>query len=352
MAVVTVWILRATPKAVDFLSYWAAGRLALSGDAASAYDLGIHHAMEGTVVPFGGLLPFAYPPPFLIVVAPFGLQPFWVAFALWIVITAAIYALIVGRNKGRMACAMAHPAVLVNFMIGQNGLLTTGILSGGLQLLPRRPLAGGAVLGLLVIKPQLAIALPFAMVAGRQWRAVAGGALYALLALLIALLLFGSSTYRGFISLLPLFTGNVADGKWAWNELASVFALARYFGLPQIPALAVQAAAAVVAIALVIRAWWLELGERAPILAAAALLASPYLFTYDALLLAIPMLWLIERRRQLAVVGIAWLLCLLPIATFFDFYDGPNTVPVAAVLCMWALHRPTPQWEPLAESTQ
>jgi hypothetical protein len=106
------------------------------------------------------------------------------------------------------------------------------------------------------------------------------------------------------------------------------------------PALAVQGLVAVAAIALACRAWWLGLEERAPILATATLLVPPYLFTYDALLLVIPMLWLIERQRHLWVIPIAWLLCFLPIMTYVGFYLGPNTIPLAAILLLSVLHLP------------
>ena len=43
---------------VDFLSYWAAGKLAFAGHAASAYDIHLHKAVEQTVAPITGLLPF------------------------------------------------------------------------------------------------------------------------------------------------------------------------------------------------------------------------------------------------------------------------------------------------------
>src|SRR5262249_912309 len=41
------------PVPVDFLSFWAAGRLALAGHAASAYDWVAHRAVELTGVDFG-----------------------------------------------------------------------------------------------------------------------------------------------------------------------------------------------------------------------------------------------------------------------------------------------------------
>lgn len=331
------WFLYAKSLAVDFLSYWAASHLVLGGHPELAYNLQAHHVAEMLVRPIDGLLPFAYPPPFLLIVTPLAIAPYWLAFGAWLAITGTLYALVVGR-KGMLPFAMGHPSVLANFLIGQNGLLTTSIMAAGLRLVDRKPFAGGAVLGMMVIKPQLALVLPFAMLAGRRWAAIAGAMLSASVLLVLAWLAFGWKSYVGFVNMLPVFSHFLEQSQWPWGELASVFACLRFVGVQQTPAFAAQWVVAATAVAFVCRAWWLGLEERAPMTAAATLLVPPYLLTYDAVLLVIPMIWLIERQRSLGVVLVSTLLCLLPIAYYFGFYRGPNTIPLAAILCMAALH--------------
>jgi hypothetical protein len=325
------------PKVVDFLSYWAAGRLAASGNAGSAYDIDLHHTVERGVVAFTGGLPFPYPPPFLLVATPFALLPFSAAFAAWVTLTGGLYALVAGR-RGALPYALSQPPVVANALIGQNGFLTTSIFAGGLQLLPRRPMLAGAIFGLLVIKPQLGILLPVALIAGREWRAIAGAALSAGAGLLLALLAFGPDAYANFLQTLPSFAARLAAGNWPWNEVASVYALVRFAGLTETVAMTAQVVIALIGAWLVWRAWRLKMEERGAILAAATLLVPPYLFTYDALLLAVPALWLLKHPRERWVYPVIWLLCFLPIANFFDLYPGPNTIPFAAMLCLWALH--------------
>jgi hypothetical protein len=340
LAVWTFWIMATKPKAVDFLAYWAAAKLVLSNHVPSVYNVAAHHAVEMLVAPIGGFLPFPYPPPYLFVVAPFGIPSFPVAFILWVTISITIYAAVVGRN-GALPYALSHPSVLTNILIGQNGFLTTSIFAGGMRVLPTRPYAGGAILGLLIIKPQLALLLPFAMVAGREWKAMAGGTVSALLLLMVAFLTFGASAYQGFFNMLAVLTDYMARSRWPWNEMSTVFAALRFFGVPQIVALMGHGTAAAVATALVYRAWSLRLEERVPILAAATMLIPPYLLTYDALLLVVPIIWLVQNRRHLALVPLVWLLCFLPIATHFNAWPGPNTIPLASVICLWALHTPS-----------
>ena len=72
-------------------------------------------------------------------------------------------------------------------------------------------------------------------------------------------------------------------------------------------------------------------------LAAASLLMTPYALPYDSLLLIVPIAWLIERRRHPWIVAAIWLFCALPVAHYFGFYSGPDTVPIASLLCMWAV---------------
>jgi hypothetical protein len=48
--------------------------------------------------------------------------------------------------------------------------------------------------------------------------------------------------------------------------------------------------------------------------------------------------WLINRQCRPVVIAVAWLFCLLPVVTYIGFYPGPNPIPLAALLCLWALH--------------
>src|SRR5437868_4911806 len=63
-----VTILR-DPYQMDFISYWAAGKLGLHGQAPLAYDVVAHHRveLEATAV---GQIPFGYPPAFLLLASP------------------------------------------------------------------------------------------------------------------------------------------------------------------------------------------------------------------------------------------------------------------------------------------
>jgi hypothetical protein len=189
----------------------------------------------------------------------------------------------------------------------------------------------------MVIKPQLAILLPVAVVAGRRWPAIPGALLSGGAALLAAWGVFGTSSYRGFFGLMPIYTGWLQGSGWPWEEFATPYALVRYAGGSFGAGMAVQLTVAAGAVAVTALAWWQDWREKVPVLATATLLVPPYLLTYDALLLLVPMAWWIGQRRRLGVILLVWLGCWLPIGHFLGMYEGPNTITFAALLALGGL---------------
>jgi len=321
----------------DYMSFWAAGRLTLDGDAAAAYDIARHHAVqEDAIGRQSQLMPFPYPPPFLFAVTPFSLAPYVPAFVLWVALTALLYWR-AARAYGPTPLLMAQPAVLLTYLIGQTAFLTAAILLAGLRRLGDRPFRAGLILGLLVIKPQLALLLPVAVVAGRLWPAIPGALLSGGAALLAAGAVFGGASYRGFLDLLPVYAQWMRGNGWPWDEFASPYAFVRYFGASPAAGLAVQLPFAVLAVAVTALAWARDWREKVPVLAAATLLVPPYLLTYDSLLLLVPLAWWIGQGRRTGLVVLVWLGCWLPIGHFIGLYTGPNTVPPATLLALFGL---------------
>ena len=337
------WINFNAPRPVDFVSYWAAAQMALEGRNEAIYDIAAHHSVEMTAAPVGGLLPFAYPPPFLLFVVPAGLLPYKVALAAWVLVTGLLYVAAASASL-RPRIALAHPAVLSNGLIGQNGFLTSAIFILGVRWIQDRPILAGAILGLMVIKPQLAVLLPIALIAGRHWRVIGVAAGSASMLLATAAVCFGVGAYAGFLRMLPVYTDFMSAGGWPWNELASPFAFARYLGASAGTALTVHVAIAAFAASMVWYAWRSHWTDRAAILAAATVLVPPYLFSYDALLLVLPLATLITNHRRRWLVPIVWGLSALPLANNFDLFAAPNGLPVAAAImlatmCLDAMRR-------------
>ncbi|HVQ09708.1 MAG TPA: glycosyltransferase family 87 protein [Allosphingosinicella sp.] len=324
------------PYQMDFISYWAAARLGLEGNPAAAYDFATHRAVELQATMVGGL-PFGYPPSFMLLVAPFALFSYPIGAVGWVVVTFALYALAVRWWRPDLLWpALAMPPVLINAITGQAGFLTAAMFLGGAALLPRRPFAGGLLLGLLVIKPQLGLILPLALLAGRQWRAIAGAAVSSVGLLLIGLIAFGWRTYEAWIGQAGLFASVASEGLAGWHRMASVYAAARFAGLDAGPAWILHGLVALAALAAALWVWHrhADWGARIAALAAATVLASPYMFGYDTLILVAPFAWLIARGRHLVPATACWAVLLLGLLQALGWSAGPNLAPLAPIVLL------------------
>jgi hypothetical protein len=310
----------------------------LEGAGAAIYDINAHRAVEQSAVDVHGLLPFPYPPPFALIVAPFGAIPFRIAFAAWVAVTMALY-LAAARRWMPPPLALAQPSALANGFVGQAAFLSSAIFMSGMSLIKTRPMLGGIMLGLLVIKPQLGLLIPLAFVAGRQWRAFAGAALSSIALLIAPLPVVGLAAYTAFLNLASTFAGYVTAGSWPWRELASIYALLSYFDVPRTITIGAHLAVAFGAAVLVWRAWRGDRPGKVATLGAATLLSPPYLLTYDGLLLALPVAFLLGEGRRTFLAFSIWTLALLAVGTVFRIYEAPNVLPLAAILALLAIER-------------
>lgn len=330
------------PYLMDFLSYWAAGVMAVGGTPADAYDITLHHAVQARALPFDTRLPFAYPPPYLLLLVPFGLMPYALSAAVWIGITLAAYGAALRRLMPDFtAAAIAFPPVAICGISGQNGYLTAALFLGGLSAMSARPFVAGLIFGCLAIKPQLGLLLPLAFIAGREWRMFAGAATSVILMILFSLLAFGLSAWQGFFGQSALFASIASDGLVGWNKMASVYTALRLAGTASAPALLLHAACALAGAVIVWRVWngSKDMLLRGAILAPASLLISPYLYIYDQLLLVVSFYWLARQGVSRAVlIG----LFLLPLATIAQFWVDDmhvNPAPLLSVIMLLLVWR-------------
>ena len=185
----------------DYISFWAAGRLALAGTPAAAYDVARHWAMQRTIYPEFGYEAFYYPPTFLLLCALLALLPFYVSLAGFLAVTLLGYWRALTRMlPGAGVVLLGFPAVAMNLIYGQNAFLTTGLFAAALLALQRRPALAGLCFGCLCYKPQFGVAVPLALLAARQWRAFAAAAATVLVLAGASLAAFGPATWRAFFA--------------------------------------------------------------------------------------------------------------------------------------------------------
>jgi hypothetical protein len=289
-----------TPWQADFISFWAAGRLALAGTPALAYDVAAHWAVQRTAMGDVGYSAFFYPPVFLLACVPFALLGFYPALAVFLGLSGFGYARVVrALLPGGTVAALGFPAVAMNLIYGQNGFLTAALFGAGTLALQRRPALAGLCFGCLAYKPHLAVLIPLALLLARQWRALAAMALTAAALTAASVAAFGLDTWRAFAAGLPLARYALEHGLVSNIGWVSAFQAVRLLGGGLTAAYAVQAVATAAALlALIVAARRRPEVAMAAVLPVAALLASPFVLSYDLVLLAVPMAWLLGVARE------------------------------------------------------
>lgn len=339
---------------IDFVNVWAAGRLALDGHPAQAWDWDIQKHVELALLrqDFVGHFAWHYPPPFLFVASLLAQFPYSAALIGWISASFVPYLVmmraVVGRGFGLML-AVAVPTVFSNILVGQNGFLTAALIGGTLYLIPVRPVLAGICLGLLTYKPQYGLLFPLVLIAASQWTVfVTAGAVAALMAF-ASWLAFGTESWQAFFHWMPMFSqAFLTEGKATWWKLQSLFSMVRYLGGTEQLAWACQwVLTASVAVVLVLM-WRSRIPYtlKAAALAVGTLLTTPYLFMYDMMVLAVPVAFLVRiglrsgfRPYELPALG-----CATALIVSFVFSGQPLGLFATLIVATLILRRAGPWW--------
>jgi len=286
------------PLGTDFVSFWTASELALSGRAAEVYDVATHwSAQKALFGPDVAYSAFFYPPPYLLICLPLAALPYFWSLAAWLGATGAAYWRVLRAFAGARIDALAilaFPAFLVNAGHGQNGFLSAALIGGGALLVDTRPILSGLCFGAMIYKPQLAVMIPIALIAARRWRVLAAAAASASALVAASWIAWGGAIWRAFLTATPLARATLERNLVGYEKMQSVFAAVRLLHGGLTLAYSLQAATALAAAAALV---WLNRRRfrseaEGPAMVMAALLASPFLLDYDLTLLAIPLAWI------------------------------------------------------------
>jgi len=343
-----LWDAQGNIATYDFVAVHAAGKLALSGHAANAYDWPAHRVAEtvslGHPVSWKDYLGWHYPPPFLFAASALALLPYLGAFLAWSAVTLPLYMLAMQRILARgWLAAIAFPATFYNISVGQNGFLTAALAAGSLALLEEQPILAGVLLGLLTYKPQFGILFPFALAAGGYWRSFAVAAATAILIAFASWLVFGSEAWIAFVHSVPVTVDAVfVRGLEGWSKLNSIYGICRWLGADAAVAGTAQIALTLALAAGIVALWRSSAAfpRKAAALLTATLLATPYVYIYDFPILAAGIAFLYREkpfdRRETLLVAIA-----CACVTVFPFAHAATgfaaTLAIAAIVCVRTL---------------
>lgn len=303
---------------VDFDDFYIVGEMVWHGDIDKAYL--VHSIGETPASPSRGktLLLWTYPPQFDVLVAALALTARWIAYCLFIVGSFAAYLAILRRLATESfvtVLIVTFPVLVVEIRSGQNGFITGALIGLTCLYLRRGRTLAGVPLGLMVIKPHLAVAFAIYTVATRHWRAaiVACGTVAA--TAIVATYVLGAQVWGAFFHGIKQAGFFLAHGYYPLYRMVSVYAAATTLGLPASLAMFAQAVVAVVALTLiVIASRRFSLHQSLGLTAIATLLISPYAYDYDLPILGIGLALLLPDILQF---GTAFERSLLYLSAFF-----------------------------------
>jgi hypothetical protein len=333
----------------DFLAFWSDARFAATQKIAGIYDADTLQAYQQTLYPgFHSFYPFTYPPTFLLVCRWLANFSFAGAETIWTI--AGLVAMMLagwwffGRGQRLAVVAMlASPACLLNAMAGQTAFFTTALLLAGLAALQRQPVLAGIAFGLLTLKPQLGVLVPFALLARGEWRTMAVAAVTAVALVGASCIVLPPVLWREWADSLPLYQLQYFTSRSLnLNTIITIAGNLVVLGAAPAAACAVQLGAGLVVAVAIFCAFRVAL----PGLAMAALLcggflAVPHAYAYDTITLTAAMALLARQVQHPSaallalglVVYLSPLLLLTPRYHWF-FYALPETLLFIAIIVL------------------
>ncbi len=322
----------------DFSVFWSASYVMLHGSPAQAYDFSAFSRLSTglfTHLRRDVFAPWLYPPTYLLLVTPLALLPFALGYPLFVTIGVVVLGLVAWRvsrlgtipgawRVGPLALAAA-PCVFVTATLGQNAFLTASCAALAVHWADRRPIWAGLCIGLLSVKPQMALLFPFVLVAVRAWRTIAWAALATGTFVALSVLICGIESLRLFVASTGLARSIVLEhGVVFWLASPTPFAAFRLAGVPLGAAYAAHACIAALAIAAACFAWTQSRDSRvrAAVLTVATLVANPYVWHYELAWLAIAIACMLSigwrdgwLRGEQAAIALMWA---LPVAEYLN----------------------------------
>ncbi|MBS8260387.1 DUF2029 domain-containing protein [Roseibium polysiphoniae] len=291
------------PFFADFISFWTAANSAVNGDFLLPYHFEEFSARQVELFERGKFA-FFYPPTWLLYLLPFGLLPYEAAVILFEAITlsaACLVLALLARRMNAVWMVFVFPGLAFGVLHGQNSLLNVALFGGALAALDRgRPILAGVLIGLMAYKPHFGVLIPFALLAGREWRAFFAAGVTTVVVALISYAVFGLATWQAFLDQAPEANAWMLEAKVSMAKYASVFGWLRQYDSPVDVAMAAQALVSAVALGSVVLIWSrnVSISIKGAVLVSAACVATPFILDYDLALLAIPLVLIIRQGLE------------------------------------------------------
>jgi alpha-1,2-mannosyltransferase len=298
-------LMRLEPPGMDLLPLWTAGRMVWT-QPGKVYDFAAVTAAQAWLLPphFAWLRPYADPPTTLLLAAPLGRLPYWIASGIWLALSLGVYLLAAARLAGRSMVlaaliAVTLPAVAIAVIAGQTVVLASGLIVLAVLELPRRPRLAGVLIAIAAIaKPQAAIMAPVGLLACGAFEALISAGLVAAVAAAASAILFGPGRWSAWFASFGGYQHMMENLGGLGSVIVTPFWAARELGLPGPACVSAATAFALAGAWLTWRCFRkaADPARRVGALAVGGLFAAPYALYFDATLVA-------PAATALAVVG-------------------------------------------------
>jgi hypothetical protein len=303
---------------VDFDVFHIVGQRVWLGDADLAYQfekfLDMQRAASGGSNDF---MPWTYPPQFDLLLAPFALVSTGMAYFLFIAATLVFYLIVlrsIAASHFVLALIVLLPAMEVTIASGQNGFLTAGLIGLVCLFFEERPIAAGLALGLMVIKPHLAITFAAYAILTRRWVVVVTAGAVVLVSSLLCTLVFGPQIWAALMQSVHDSAIFLERGYYPLYRMISFYAALRTLGLPASAAFLGQTVVATCCLGIIVIAWYRQFPARwcLGLTAMLAVSISPYAYDYDLPVFGIGLALLLPELKRSAGEGERTVIYLAP----------------------------------------
>jgi hypothetical protein len=200
--------------------------------------------------------------------------------------TYAVYLVLlrrVARENFRLAFVLIYPTILIEIVCGQNGFVTGAFVGLFALAMLRGKAVAGVPLGLMAIKPHLALGLVLFVLLNRRWDVLGVAIVTTLISLALATLAFGAEIWPAFLTGAHAASANLANGSYPMHRMTSIFATLVSRGVPKGTGLVVQGVAALAVAAAIVMSHLrgAPVGVTLGLSCIATLALSPYNYDYD-----------------------------------------------------------------------
>lgn len=285
-----------------------------------------------------------YPPPMILLTKPLALLSPANAYLVWGLLTIAMVcasAWSLGLRGLLLAAATLNPMTAMLVAYGQvDGLFLLLFVLAITQL--RRPMLAGGLIGLMLLKPQLAVGALLFLLVTRQYKVFAYAGITGLILLLASVAAYGVEPWFWFINQGAQFSNDVRNGVLPWWGLITPLALLESFGAGYAFTIhSIVALAAVVACVLVSQQAT-SLQRKAGLISTLCLLVPPYVIWAGYMMMLIPVAQALKERLNTRSVLMLAVYSLTPVLGFFLLRQADISIGAIGVVLVLLLARHHP----------